>query len=127
MSSNHLNLTYEPIATAGIHIVDIHARTHDDTTAVGLLTLFLEQWRRNDTEYVVVATTGDNDLVWLLDTVGFEVLEAPTGDGEEYIKAWYDFADEPSAATAQRKALIDLGHDDPAALLSGTRTPSSNA
>jgi predicted Fe-Mo cluster-binding NifX family protein len=95
MSSNHLTLTYEPIATTGVHIVEINASTHGETTAVGLFTLFLEQWRRNGCEYVVVATTGDNDLGWLLDTVGFEVLEAPTGDGDDYIKAWYDFSELP--------------------------------
>jgi hypothetical protein len=125
MSSNHLELTYEPIAPAGVHIIDIHAGAPDDTTTVGLLTLFLEQWHRNGSEYVVVATTGDNDLVWLLDTVGFDVLEAPTDDTDDHIKAVYDFSDEPPAATAQRSALIELGHTDPAALRSGGPAPSS--
>lgn len=125
MSHNHLDLTYEPIATTGIHIVDIHAVTRDDTTALGLFTLFLEQWHRTDYEYVVVATTGDNDLVWLLDTVGFDVIEAPTGDTDDHIKAVYDFNDESPATTAQRNALVELGHSDPAALLSGSIDPSS--
>jgi hypothetical protein len=127
MSSNYLEFTYESTAAAGVHIVDIQTRTPDETTAVGLLTLFLEQWRRDGAEYVVVATTGDNDLVWLLDSVGFEVLEAPIGDEDDYLKAWYDFSDESPAAATQREALVELGHDDPAALLAGTEPPRSNA
>lgn len=123
MATNQLNITHEPIATAGVRIIDIQAGTPADTTAVALLTLFLEQWRRHNTDYVVVATTGDNDLVWLLDTVGFDVLEAPTGDDADFIKAWYDFTDEPAAATAQRNALIELGHDDPTALLAEAPAP----
>lgn len=127
MSPNHLDLTYEPIATTGVHIAEINATTHDETTAVGLFTLFLEQWRRNDYEYVVVATTGDNNLSWLLDTVGFDLLEAPTDDTDNHIKAIYDFDDESAGAAAQRNALVELGHDDPAALLTEAQPPSSSA
>jgi hypothetical protein len=127
MKSNTLEFTYESIATPNIHIVDITVRTTDDTTAIGLFTLSLEQWQRKGAEYVAITTTGDNDLVWLLDRVGFEVLEAPTDDEDDHLKALYDFDDEPPAAAAQREALVEIGYNDPTARLTGMESSPSSA
>jgi hypothetical protein len=127
MTANTLEFTYESIATSNVHIVDITVRTPDDMTVVGLLALSLEQWRRKGAEYVAITTTGDNDLVWLLDRVGFEVLEAPTNDDDDHLKALYDFDDESPTAAVQREALVEMGYNDPAARLAGIEPSQSSA
>jgi hypothetical protein len=101
---NTVDIQYQPIADLGVNIVTFNHRTTTDRTALVLVSLLLDHFHTTGYEYLVVNDHGSEELAWLLDTVGFDIIEGPHADG--WLTTTYDFIEESAGVTAQRQALV---------------------
>jgi hypothetical protein len=100
---NTVDIQYQPIAELGVNIVTFNHQTTTDRTALVLVSLLLDHFYTAGYEYLVVNDHSE-ELTWLLDTGGFDIIEGSHTDG--WLTATYDFTEESAGVAAQRRALV---------------------